>query len=58
MCHQYQGGLLLKVKIKQEISNTLAGGGIQVACGLVGKQDDGLAGEGAGDGDALLLAAG
>ena len=58
MRHQYQGGLLLKVKIKQEVSNTLAGGGIKVTGRLVGKQDDGLAGEGAGDGDALLLAAG
>jgi hypothetical protein len=42
----------------QQLQDVAAGGRVQVAGRLVGKQDRGIVGEGAGDGNALLLAAG
>jgi len=41
----------------QEVEDELARGGIEVARGLVGEQDGRVEHEGAGDGEALLLAA-
>jgi hypothetical protein len=51
------GGPALAVDLEEQVVNRLAGGAIEVAGGLVGQQDLGLQREGAGEGDALLLAA-
>ena len=42
----------------QQFHDLDAAGGIEVAGRLIGQQHDGLGDDGAGDGDALLLAAG
>ena len=42
----------------EEEEDLLAGGGVEIAGGLVGEEDGGLIYEGAGEGAALLLAAG
>ena len=42
----------------EEQEDLLAGGGVEIAGGLVGEEDGGLIYEGAGEGAALLLAAG
>ena len=42
----------------EELHDRAAGAGVELAGRLVGEQEGGLIGEGAGDGDALLLAAG
>jgi len=42
----------------EDIEDGAAGGGIEGGGRFVGEDDGGVAGEGAGDGDALLLAAG
>ena len=47
-----------RMKIGEEINDAIAGGGIEVAGGLVGEEEAGAGDEGAGEGDALLLAAG
>ena len=41
----------------QEIENEIAGGGIEIAGGFIGKEQPGTVDESARDGDALLLAA-
>ena len=53
-----EGGAGALVVLKQEVENHAAVGGVEVAGGLVGHDDGRLDDEGAGDGDALLLAAG
>lgn len=42
----------------QEVEDFARVGLVEVACGFVGKDEDGVVGEGAGDGDALLFATG
>jgi hypothetical protein len=51
------GGALVADHVVQGLEHSLGGGGIEVAGRLVGQQQAGLVGQGAGDGDALLLAA-
>ena len=49
---------LLPVEADEHVDNLLAGAAVQVAGGFVGEEDGGFLDEGAGDADALLLAAG
>ena len=58
MGHQDQGSALVGVEGEHQVDDLLAGGRVQVAGGLVGQHQPGRGGEGPGDGDALLLAAG
>ncbi len=51
-------GFALAVEVVEEFEDFFAGFGVEVAGGFVGEDDEGGVGEGAGDGDALLLAAG
>ena len=55
---QHQGGAAFLVELEQQVADALAGVAVEVAGGLVGEQHVGFGGEGAGDGDALLLATG
>ena len=55
--HQHQRGVRRGVEIEQQLADARAGGRIEVAGGLVGKQHGGLRDERARDRDALLLAA-
>ena len=48
---------MFAVKVKQQIGDLLAGGGVQITGRLVGKQNGRLTGKGAGNGHPLLLAA-
>ncbi len=48
----------LLVELEEEVDDLAAGGGIEVAGRFVGEEEGGVVAEGAGDGDALLLAAG
>ena len=48
---------LLFVQAAQQCNDLLPGLGVKVSCGFVGQNDAGIVGQGAGDGDALLLAA-
>jgi acyl-CoA thioesterase-1 len=48
----------LRLEFAEEIEDGFAGGRVEIAGGLVGKKNFGTIDEGAGDGDALLLAAG
>ena len=43
---------------EQQVDDAVAGGGIEIAGRLVGEDQAGVRGDGAGDGDALLFAAG
>ena len=54
----HDDGVSLGVEVVEDLHDFAAGGGVEVAGGLVGEEDVGLADEGAGDGDALELAAG
>ena len=56
--HQHQRRLAGAVDAEQQLDDRVAGGGIEVAGGLVGEQQRRIVGQRAGDGDALLLAAG
>ena len=56
--HQHEGGALLPVDLEQQVDDMGAGGGIQIAGGLVREQDRGLRGKGPGDGHPLLFTAG
>src|SRR3970040_1745515 len=56
--HQPQRGPPLSIQLHQEIDHGAARVGVQVAGGLVGEQDLGIAGEGAGDRHPLLLTPG
>ncbi len=58
MGDQNQSGADICIEMKQLVNNLLAGLVIQVTGRLIREQDFGLAGEGTGDGDALLLTAG
>ena len=51
-------GLALFVKFVEEAKDLGTGGRIEITRGFVGEDDQGIVDEGAGDGDALLLAAG
>jgi hypothetical protein len=51
-------GVALGVEFVEEGHDLVAGLGVEVAGGLVGEDDGGLVDQGAGDGDALALAAG
>ena len=51
-------GVALGVEIVEEGHDLVAGLGVEVSGGLVGEDDGGVVDEGAGDGDALALAAG
>jgi hypothetical protein len=51
-------GFALAVQVVEEIEDFFAGLGVEVAGGFVGEDDERAVGKGAGDGDALLLAAG
>ena len=48
----------LRRQVEQALEHRARGGGVEVAGRLVGQQQARLVGQGAGDGDALLLAAG
>lgn len=50
------GGAALAVDLEEELVDSLAGGAVEVAGGLVAEQELGFEREGAGEGDALLLA--
>ena len=54
---QNQRGAVFAVKVKQQIGDLLAGGGVQVTGRLVGKQNGRLTGKGTGNGNPLLFAA-
>jgi hypothetical protein len=53
-----EGGAFDAVEFEQKLENVSAVGGVEVAGGLVGEHDGRVQDEGAGEGDALLLAAG
>ena len=53
-----QRHLFFGAKILEQLNDFAAGVGIEVAGGLIGQQQFRLVDEGAGDGDALLFAAG
>ena len=55
--HQHQGRPARAVQAREQLDDLRAGGGVEVAGGLVGEQEGGPRGEGAGERDALLLAA-
>ena len=52
------GGAVLLVDLEEEVVHRVAGLGVEVAGGLVGEEELGREDQGAGEGDALLLAAG
>ena len=52
------GDAALFAELVEELDDLLAGVEVEVAGRLVGEDDGGVVGEGAGDGDALLLSAG
>jgi len=54
----HDGWCDLGVKIAEELEDDLLIGGVQVAGGLIGEDDFRIIDQGAGDGDALLFAAG
>src|SRR6478609_2458222 len=56
MCHQQQRSVEFPVQVEQQLADALAGGGVQVAGGLVGKQHGRPRHSGAGQRNALLLA--
>lgn len=51
-------GLALAIEVVEEVEDFFAGFGVEVASGFVGEDDERAVGESAGDGNALLLAAG
>lgn len=53
-----EGGAGFRAAGQQQFDNRAAGGGVEIAGGLVGKQQRGARGQCAGDGHTLLLAAG
>ncbi len=53
-----EGRAFFAVEGEEEVEDDGAGGGVEVSGGLVGEEDRGAEGEGAGQGHALLLAAG
>src|ERR1700733_6825921 len=53
-----QGGAVLGVEGEQQLNDLGPGGRVEVSCGLVGQEQAWSQDEGAGDRDALLLAAG
>ena len=53
-----EGGAFDAVEVEEEFEDVRAVGGVEVAGGLVGEDDGRAEDEGAGEGDALLLAAG
>jgi len=57
MRNEHDGLALLLMKLFEDVHDLTAGLGIEVPGGLVGKEDFGIVHEGAGDGDALTLAA-
>ena len=48
----------LGVKFIENFQNLHAGGGVEIASGFIGQNDERIVDERTGDGDALLLAAG
>ena len=52
-----ESGVAFGANFSEEIEDVAAGVGIEVASGFVGDDDFRIVDEGAGDGDALLLAA-
>ncbi len=58
MGDQDQSGAAFGIEFKQQGDDAGAGGGIEIAGGLIGEQYRGRHGEGAGDGHALLFATG
>ena len=58
MRHQNQGAADAAIEFEQQIGDALPGVGIQIAGRLVREQHGGMRHEGAGDGHALLFAAG
>jgi len=56
--HQDDRDSLAAVQVLEHVQHFLGGGGVQVPRGFVRQQDAGVVDEGAGDGYALLLAAG
>ena len=58
MGNDNDGLVQLFTEVKKEPVNLLLGAGVQVAGGLVGKEDGGAVDQGTGDGYALLLPAG
>ena len=53
-----EGGAFDAVEVEEEVEDVRAVGGVEVAGGLVGEDDGRAQDEGAGEGDALLFAAG
>src|SRR6202034_2590047 len=53
----HEGGAVLGVEVQQQVDDLGSGGGVEVSGGLVGQEQAGLHDQGAGDRDALLLAA-
>ena len=50
-------GVAVGMELVEEGHDLVAGFGVEVSCGLVGEDDGGFVDQGAGDGDALALAA-
>src|ERR1039458_9172622 len=55
--HQHAGELMLAVQLLDQRKDRLGGFSVEIAGGLVGQQQLGISDEGAGEADALLLAA-
>ena len=58
MGDQDHGGALFAIEGEEEVEDGAAGGAVEIAGGFVGEEDRRAKGEGAGEGDALLFAAG
>ena len=55
MCHQHQCCSSARIKPKEQIDDSLAGSGIQIARRLIREKDFGFADKGSGNGNPMLL---
>ena len=58
MSDEHEGRLRLVGELAEEAEDVFAVGGIEITGGFIGEDERGAVDEGAGDGDALLFAAG
>ena len=57
MGHHNDGLVVLAIQLLQQAENFIGRGAVQITGGLIAQQDRGIGDDGAGDADALLLAA-